>query len=220
VNVKAHMAWNRVLLTVALVVLVAACGQPGTTLSDPGAPPAAIPPSMSVIRMGAPAPQISPTAMTQAQGQARAMVEIAVVPPGARAVTTLPSQLLSSPEMEPGCDPVVLATRRWIVPGSPSQLETFLTQHVPPSLIPSSYSDPYTMPPPIPGQPPRPKPKIIPVFSLSDQTHGNVGNNQNEGNNQLEFTWASVGGNTGLRADGMIVPAGAGCVTAGGASAF
>jgi hypothetical protein len=171
-----------------------------TTVTAPGSPSTstggATPTSPTTYVAPPPTHPVSAGAMAKARREAAQLLTLAIVPSDSKPAAALPGRLLAGPASSEACNPLVTDTRRWLVAGTPAQLVTFLADHVPHSLT-SSGTGTLT------------QGKIIESYSQTDTPKAGPTSTE------LGFSWAAVGSRTGLRADAVVVPRGADCMSSG-----
>jgi hypothetical protein len=140
-----------------------------------------------------------------ALAEASRLLRSALVPPGSRAVAYLPGHALSGPAQLIACSELEEATRLWITTQAPAATTAFLTGHVPAGMFNEVQGGSTSA-----GR--------STSFIVTDAPMARRGDAMWFGpaHAELVFTFASLGGRTGLRVDAVTVPEGASCL--GGAA--
>jgi hypothetical protein len=149
-----------------------------------------------------------PAAPSSPAERAILMVDAVNLPPGATEVSSLEGSNFSEPWTHEACSPLVDQVRFWTVPGAPQAVFTYISNRAP-SWIPNQSS-------------------ANPGPQSSEDYYGVEGEATAPGwtdesppydENELVVTIASTGnGSTGIRADGLAVPATGECSSSGGGS--
>lgn len=171
----------------ALLVAVAAasCGGSHRTVAHPAV-------MVGTISTPAPAPTPPLTAdvVTAARREARHILAQVALPKGSAGVRQLPPWPPGGIASVPACNPLEVATERWLVPGSPSQLAAFLTSHVPHSMA-------------------------LEVGSPDGEGSFIAFDVKTNANNEVAFTFAPEAKQTGVQVDALVIPHGAICMSSG-----
>lgn len=126
--------------------------------------------------------------------QAEQLLDAVLVPPASTEVSGLPGKIFSRPTQEPACQPLIDNTRFWEVPGHPQQVANYLYSHT------SSW---------------------VPNHGGGSQSDGErlvndvpQGPGWSQSKDQLDFVIAALSnGESGIRADGEVVPTYARCIS-------
>lgn len=131
-------------------------------------------------------------ATPSAEARAQQLLEAAKLPSDSRRVAHLPAAGPSAPSQRPACQPLVIRTSTWTVPGSAVALANFLTSHPATGTRYDGYSDNGSV-----------------VSSVTDVPSTSPVITQ-----FLVFTFTKDGGHVDLRIDAEVPPADAVCTRA------
>jgi hypothetical protein len=156
-------------------------------------------------------PGAAPVPAHTAQGQARQIIDAVIVPAAARRVSSIPGFRFSEPAEYPVCNPLVDETRFWLVPGDLHGVYLWMKSH-PPSWMAYGHEGSGIDH----GQ--------ITSYSLAESPSGtgwgSLGMSRpgvSRFQDELVFGMAEASsGMIGIRADAVVVPPGASCVSNGG----
>jgi hypothetical protein len=188
--------WLLISVTGALALAVAGCStsmalpHPHVTMTVPVGVQV-----RSISREPMPAGRTTAVARQHAVADAIRMLHDIVLPPGSRAVASFRNRALDNPGVIEACNPLEDAARLWLVPGSAGHLAAFLLAHMPAGMTSGGIGHV----------------SQAGGFQTDNIQEIRPGNSQAE----LEFNFARIGSDTGLRADALVVPSGSGCSSAG-----
>lgn len=181
----------------ALSLAASGCGHAAGSSPPRSLATATREPAGQVRMIGGKAPaerRITSAARSTAVEKAARMLAAVIVPPGSRHAAHVAGSHLAGPAMEPGCSPLEDDTLIWVVPQPPGAVNAFLLAHVPATMTNNASGGSTTR-----G-----------VATSYVDVDGPAGKSPSE--DELVFTFASLGGGTELRADALAVPSGAQCV--------